>query len=104
VAAWLEFFFRSTSELLLDVGDEDGRTACLARNGIDGRDALVAKWPRLAGGKTRVVAVSSSDGNGAFTSVVRGKGFPFITTAGCNGHLTIRYLVQATRSSTMVSP
>jgi hypothetical protein len=23
-AAWLEFFFRSTSELLLDVGDEDG--------------------------------------------------------------------------------
>jgi hypothetical protein len=24
VAAWLEFFFRSTLELFLDVGDEDG--------------------------------------------------------------------------------
>jgi hypothetical protein len=24
VAAWLEFFFRSTPELLLNVGDEDG--------------------------------------------------------------------------------
>jgi hypothetical protein len=72
LAAWPEFFFRSTLELLLDVMDEDGRTACSARNGIDGRDALVAKWPRLARGKTRVVAMSSSDGNGAF---------PFITTA-----------------------
>jgi hypothetical protein len=70
--------------------DEDGGTACLARNGIDGRDALVARWPRLAGGKTRAVAMSSSDGNGAFASVVLGKGFPFITIAGCNGLLTIR--------------
>jgi hypothetical protein len=82
VAAWLEFFFGSTSELLLDVMDKDGGTTCLARNGIDGRDALVAKWPRLAGGKTTAVVMSSSDGNGAFASVVLGKGFPFITAAG----------------------
>jgi hypothetical protein len=33
--------------------------------------------------------MSSSDGNGAFASAVRGKGFPFITAAGCNGLLTI---------------
>jgi hypothetical protein len=59
VAAWLEFFFRSTSELLLNVVDEDGGTTCLARNGIDGRDALVAMWPRLAGGRTRAVVISS---------------------------------------------
>jgi hypothetical protein len=38
VASWLEFSFRSTPELLLDVRNEDGRTACSARNGIDGRD------------------------------------------------------------------
>jgi hypothetical protein len=38
VAAWLEFFFRSSPELLLDVRDEDGRTAYSARNEIDGRD------------------------------------------------------------------
>jgi hypothetical protein len=79
VVAWLEFFFRYTSELLLDVVDEDGGTACLARNGIDGRDALVAKWPRLDGGKTRALVMSSLDGNGAFASAVLGKGFPFIT-------------------------
>jgi hypothetical protein len=82
VAAWLEFFFWSTSDLLLDVVDEDGGTTCLARNGIDGRDALVAKFPRLAGGKTRAVVMSSSDGHGAFASAVLGKGFPFITAAG----------------------
>jgi hypothetical protein len=33
VSAWLESFFRSTSELLLDAVDEDGGTTCLARNG-----------------------------------------------------------------------
>jgi hypothetical protein len=82
VAAWLEFFFRSTSELLLDVVGEDGRTACSARNGTDGKDALVGVWPRLAGGRTRAVVMSSSDGNGAFASAVLGKGFPFITAAG----------------------
>jgi hypothetical protein len=59
VAAWLEFFFRSTSELLLDVGDEDGRTACSVRNGTNGRGALVVVWPRLAGERTRVVVMSS---------------------------------------------
>jgi hypothetical protein len=52
------------------------------RNIIDGRDALVAKWPRLAGGRTRIVIMPSSDGNGAFASAVLGKGFPFITAAG----------------------
>jgi hypothetical protein len=82
VAAWLEFFFRSTSERLLDVGVKDGGTACLARNGIDGRDALVAKWPRLARGKTRAVEMLSSDENGAFTPTVLGKEFPFMAAAG----------------------
>jgi hypothetical protein len=62
------------SELLLDVGDEDGRTACSARNETDGRGALVAVWPRLAGRRTRAVAMSSSDGNGAFALAVLGKG------------------------------
>jgi hypothetical protein len=76
VATWLEFFFRSTPELLLDVVDEDGRTTCSARNDTDGRDALVARWPKLAGGKTITVAMSSSDGNGAFASAVLGRRFP----------------------------
>jgi hypothetical protein len=70
------------SELLLDVGDEDGGTACSARNEIDGKDALVAKWPRLAGRRTRIVILSSSDGDGAFVSAVPGKRFHFITAAG----------------------
>jgi hypothetical protein len=72
VAAWLEFFFQSTSELLLDVEDDNGRTAGSARNGTDGRGALVVVWPRLAGGITRAVIMPSSDGNGAFASAVMG--------------------------------
>jgi hypothetical protein len=82
VAAWLEFFFRSTLSFFFDVGDEDGRTACSARNETNGRGALVAGWPRLAGGRTRTVIMPSSDGNGAFASAVPGKGFHFITSTG----------------------
>jgi hypothetical protein len=73
----LESFFRSTSELLLDVVDEDGGTACAARNETDGRDALVAGWLRLAGGRAKAVGLPSSDGHEAFISAVLGKGFPF---------------------------
>jgi hypothetical protein len=62
VSAWLESLFRPTSELLLDVVDENGETAGSARNRTDGRDGLVAGWPRLAGGRTRAVVMSSSDG------------------------------------------
>jgi hypothetical protein len=54
----------------------------LGKNEIDGRDALVAKCPRLAGERTRVVVMSSSVGNGAFASAVLGKRFPYITAAG----------------------
>jgi hypothetical protein len=82
VSAWLEFFFRSTSELLLDIVDENGRTACSARNGTDGRDALVAGWPKSNWERTRVVVMPRSDGHGAFASAVLGKGLPFY---GCCG-------------------
>jgi hypothetical protein len=81
VSAWLESF-RSTSELLLDVVDEDGGTICLARKGIDGEDRLVVMWPRLAGGRTRMVMMPSSDGHGAFASVVLGKGLPLYGRCG----------------------
>jgi hypothetical protein len=54
----------------------------LGKNEIDGRDALVAKWPRLAGRRTRTVIMPSSDGNGALVSAVPGKRFHFITAAG----------------------
>jgi hypothetical protein len=77
VSAWLESFFRPTSELLVDVVDEDGGTTCSARNGTDGRDGLVAGWPRLAGGRTRAVVMSISDGYEALVSANLGKGLPF---------------------------
>jgi hypothetical protein len=82
VSAWLESFFRSTSELLLDVVDEDGGTTCAARNQIDGRDSLVAGWPRLAGGREKAVGLPSSDGHEAFISAVLGKGLPFYDHRG----------------------
>jgi hypothetical protein len=81
VAAWLEFFLRSTLGFfsLLETNTEN---SLLGKNEIDGRDALVAKWPRLAGRRTRTKIMPSSDGNGAFASAALGKGFPFITATG----------------------
>jgi hypothetical protein len=81
VADWLEFFFRSTLSFFLSSG-MNTENNLLGKNEIDGRDALVAKWPRLVGRRTRTVILPSSDGNGAFASAVLGKGFPFITAAG----------------------
>jgi hypothetical protein len=71
-----------TSDPPLDVVDEDGGTACSARNGIDGRDGLVAGWLRLAVGRIRAVVMPSSDGYVALVSVVLGKGFPFYGRSG----------------------
>jgi hypothetical protein len=73
---------RPTSDPPLDVVDEDGGTACSARNGTDGRDGLVAGWLRLAVGRIRAVVMPSSDGYVALVSVVLGKGFPFYGRSG----------------------
>jgi hypothetical protein len=59
VAVWIESFFRPTPELLLDVADEDGRTARSTGDGTDGRDVLVAGWPQSNGEGTRVVGISN---------------------------------------------
>jgi hypothetical protein len=89
VSAWLESFFRSTSELLLDDVDEDRGIAYSARNGTDGRDALVVGWPKSNWERTRVVGMPSSDGHGTFVSVVLEKGASLLwLLRGCNGHLT----------------
>jgi hypothetical protein len=82
VSAWFKSFFRLTSELLLDVVDEDGGIACSTRNGTYGRDGLVEGWPRLARGRTRAVVMPSWDGYEAFVSAVLAKGLPFY---GCRG-------------------
>jgi hypothetical protein len=42
------FFSRSSSELLMEVVDEDGETACLASGRSNGRDGLVAGWPKTS--------------------------------------------------------
>jgi hypothetical protein len=81
VAAWLEFSFRATLSFSSTSGTNT-ENSLLGKNEIDGRDALVAVYPRLAGGRTRAVIMPSSDGKGAFASAVLGKGFPFITAAG----------------------
>jgi hypothetical protein len=48
VAAWIDFFFRSTLSFfsLLETNTENN---LLGKNEIDGGNALVAKWPRLVG-------------------------------------------------------
>jgi hypothetical protein len=40
-------------ELLLEVGDEDGETACSASGRSNSRDGLVAGWPKLAEGENK---------------------------------------------------
>jgi hypothetical protein len=52
------------------------------RNRTVGRDGLVAGWPRLAGGKTRVVVMPSSNGHESFVTAVLGKGLPFYGRCG----------------------
>jgi hypothetical protein len=42
-----------------------------------GENALVAKWPKLVGRRTRIVIMPSSDGNGAFASAVLGERVSF---------------------------
>jgi hypothetical protein len=82
VSTWLESFFRPTSELLLDVVDEDGGIACSARNGTDGRDGLVAGWPKTSWRENK------SDGDvelgriRCLVSAVLGKGLPFYGRSG----------------------
>jgi hypothetical protein len=103
VSAWLEPCFRSTSEFLLDVVDEDGGTACLARDGANGRDALVAGWPRSNWGRTRAVVMPSSDGYEAFVSAVLGKGLPFYCRSGLQRSFNQSGIWCRPHSSTMVS-
>jgi hypothetical protein len=60
VAVWLEFFLRSTLGFSSTSGTST-KNRLLGKNEINGRDALVAKWPRLAGGKIRAAVMSSLD-------------------------------------------
>jgi hypothetical protein len=82
VVAWLEFFFRPTSELLLDVVNEDGGTTCSVWNGKDGRDGLVAGGPKTSWRENK------SDGDvelgrmRGLVLAVLGKGLPFYGRSG----------------------
>jgi hypothetical protein len=105
VAVWLEFFSRPTSELLLDVVDEDGGTTCLAGIREDRRDGLVTGWPRTSRRENK------SDGDvelgrmGGLVLAIPTEGFFLWSQRGCNGHPNHPgYPVVATRDSTMVSP
>jgi hypothetical protein len=73
VAAWLEFFFRSTLSFFSTSGTK-GRTACSARNGTDARDGLVA----VAKTSWRKNKISGD----AELRQFRAKGFPFMAAAG----------------------
>jgi hypothetical protein len=53
MSVWLKSFFRPTSKFILGVVDEDGGTTCSARNETDGRDDLVAGWPKSSWGKNK---------------------------------------------------
>jgi hypothetical protein len=48
-----EFLLSVFFELLLEVVDEDGETACSVSGRSDNGDGLVAGWPKLAERKTK---------------------------------------------------
>jgi hypothetical protein len=48
MAAWLEFFFRSTLSFFSTSGTNT-ENSLFGKNEVDGRGALVAMWPRLVG-------------------------------------------------------
>jgi hypothetical protein len=80
VSAWLDSFFRPTSELLLNVVNEDGGTTCSVRNETDGRDGLVAGGPKTSWrGNKRDVELGRMRG---LVSAVLGKGLPFYGRSG----------------------
>jgi hypothetical protein len=58
VAAWIDFCFWFTPSFL-SLLETNTENSLLGKNEIDGRDALVAKWPRLAGRRTRTVIMPS---------------------------------------------
>jgi hypothetical protein len=81
VAAWLEFFFRST----MSFSSTSGRRR---KNSLLGEERN--RWERCSGGSVSKASwrQNKSGGDvelgrkGAFASAVLGKGFPFITAAG----------------------
>jgi hypothetical protein len=56
-------FSRSSSELLLEVVDEDGGIVRSARSGANDRDGLGRVGKKLAGGETKMMVLSSSKGS-----------------------------------------
>jgi hypothetical protein len=105
VAAWLEFFFQTTSELpLLDVG-EDGGTACSTRNGADGRNELVAGWPTTSWRETKGDVEVKLKRMRGLVLAVSTKGSLFMVAAGLQRSSNPpSYPVVATQGSTMGSP
>jgi hypothetical protein len=68
VAAWIDFCFRSALNFF-------------ATSGTTRKNSFL-EGIEVGGRRTRTVILPSSDGNGAFVSVVLGKGSIFITATG----------------------
>jgi hypothetical protein len=76
----LGFFSRSSSELLLEVVDEDDEIACSASGRSNGRDGLVAGWPKLAGGENKSGDTVELESKRDLVMATTREGFPLYTS------------------------
>jgi hypothetical protein len=111
MVAWLEFFFRPPSELFLNVVNGDGGTTCLAGNGEDRRNGLVAGWPRTSQRITRAMVMSGPKGCEVWYGRYRQRAYFFMVAAGLQrspkttrGRGRWSNPMVAMRGSRMVSP
>jgi hypothetical protein len=82
----LRFFSRSSSEVLLEVVDKYGKTACSTSGWSNNGDGLVVGWPKLTKGNTRTVALLSLKTGEARQWRHRRWVSLFIAQRKCNGH------------------
>jgi hypothetical protein len=80
------FFSRSYSGLLLEVVVEDGETTCSASRRSNGRDGLVAGWPKTSRGENQSGDNAELESRRDLAMATSWKGFPFYSSTECNGH------------------
>jgi hypothetical protein len=76
----LVFFSRSSPELLLEVVVDDDETACSASGWNNGRDGLVAGWPKLAGGENKSDNIVELESRRDLAMATPRDGFPLYTS------------------------
>jgi hypothetical protein len=80
------FFSLSSSELLLEVVNEDGRTTRSTRSEANDRDGLMVGWPKTSRRGTTSSGTVKLKGRRGLAMATPREGFPFIPQQKHNSH------------------